>query len=114
MMIFRNNKGGPQPSPDQLQAMVKMWDDWQAKLEESGNFNGSNPLATNALGMEGRTINASGTISDGPYAEVKEHVGGYTIVKANNIDHAAELAQGCPILNVGGTVEIRDVMIFDF
>lgn len=114
MMIFRNDNSGPKPSPEQLQAMVKQWDDWQAKLESTGNFQGSNPLSSNALGMEGKTVHPSGTISDGPYAEVKEHVGGYTVVQANDIEHASELAKDCPILKVGGTVEIRDVMVFEF
>lgn len=114
MMIFRNEKDGPKPSPEQLQTMVKMWDDWQAKLESTGNFVGSNSLASNALGMEGRTINSGGTLSDGPYAEVKEHIGGYTVVQARDLDHATELAKDCPNLMVGGTVEIRDIMVFDF
>ncbi len=113
IMIFRNDKDGPRPSPDQLQAIVKQWDDWQEKLAKTGNFVDSE-LSSNALGMEGRTINATGTLSDGPYAEVKEHVGGYTVVLARDLDHATELAQDCPNLHIGGTVEIRDIMVFDF
>lgn len=109
MMIFRSDKNSPKPSPDQLQQMVKQWDDWRRKLEQTGNF-----VATNALGFEGKTFNAKGPITDGPYAEVKEHVGGYTIVKANDLSHAEELAQDCPILQVGGSIEIRDVMVFNF
>lgn len=114
LMIFRNDKGGPQPSPEQLQAMVQLWVDWETNMEKTGNCSRSNPLASNALGMAGRTINAEGTISDGPYAEVKEHVGGYTVVQARDLDHATELAKDCPILKVGGSVEIRDIMVFDF
>jgi prepilin-type processing-associated H-X9-DG protein len=41
---------------------------------------------------------------------VKEIVGGYIIVKANSIDEALELANGCPILFMGGHVEVRDIM----
>lgn len=113
MMIFRNDKDGPKPSPEQMQEMVKQWEDWQTKLESTGNFTDS-ILASNALGMEGRTINAAGTMSDGPYAEVKEHVGGYTVVQARDLAHATELAKDCPNLKIGGTVEIRDIMVFDF
>lgn len=109
MMLFRNVADGQQPSPEQLQAMVKKWDNWKAELEKTGNF-----VASEALGYQGKTINATGTITNGPYAEVKEHIGGYTIVKANDLDHAAKLAEGCPILQVGGTVEVRDIMVFNF
>jgi hypothetical protein len=50
------------------------------------------------------------TVTDGPFAEAKDLVGGYTLVEAKDIAHAAELAQGCPILERGGVVEVRAVM----
>ena len=53
-------------------------------------------------------------ITDGPYAEVKEIVGGYLLVKTDTLDDAVELSKGCPGLLDGGTVEVRDVMVFDF
>ena len=60
------------------------------------------------------TVNAGGVITDGPYAELKEIVGGYIIVKANYIDDAVKLSEGCPILDIpSGKVEVRDVMVFD-
>lgn len=108
MMIFRNEPAGPKPSPEQLQAMVKLWDNWIGGIAAQGKL-----VGTNALGYEGKTLHADGTVTDGPYAEVKEHVGGYTIVKAENIDEAMKLVPGCPVLNIGGKVEVRDVMVFD-
>jgi hypothetical protein len=47
---------------------------------------------------------------DGPYAEVKEIVGGYLVVKAANLDEAMKLAEACPILSIGGHVEVRAVI----
>ena len=47
------------------------------------------------------------TVVDGPFAEAKDLVGGYLLVTADNLDDAAELARGCPILEVDGAVEIR-------
>jgi hypothetical protein len=50
-------------------------------------------------------------VKDGPYAEAKDVVGGYIIVEADNIDQAVELSKGCPILDVGGSVEVRPVQV---
>ena len=109
MMIFRTEKGDqPKPSPEQMQAMVNQWQDWIGGIAAQGKF-----VGTNALGYEGQTVNANGVVSDGPYAEVKEIVGGYIIVKADNLADAVKLSEGCPTLLMGGKVEIRDVMVFN-
>src|SRR5690554_996463 len=57
----------------------------------------------------GRIINSDGLITDGPYADIKESIGGYSIIKAGSLQEAAELAQECPILLVGGSVEVREI-----
>jgi hypothetical protein len=48
-------------------------------------------------------------VNDGPYAEAKDVVGGYIVVEANDLAQAAELSKGCPILEAGGSVEIRPI-----
>ena len=108
MMIFRNEKDRPKPSPEQMQAMIQQWQDWIGGIAAQGKF-----VATNALGFTGKTIHADQTITDGPYAEFKEIVGGYIIVKADNLDDAIKLADGCPTLATGGKVEVRDVMVIE-
>ena len=108
MMIFRNDKDVPKPSPEQMQGMIKQWQDWIGGIAAQGKF-----VATNALGFQGKTVHTDTTITDGPYAEVKEIVGGYIIVKAENLDDAVALSDGCPTLAIGGKVEVRDVMVFD-
>ncbi len=109
MMIFRNEKNdNPKPSPEQMQAMIKKWQDWIGGIAAQGKF-----VATNALGFEGKTVHANATITDGPYAEVKEIVGGYIIVKADDLDDAVKLSEGCPTLAMGGKVEVRDVMVLN-
>lgn len=109
MMIFRTEKNdNPKPSPEQMQVMVQQWQDWIGGIAAQGKF-----VATNALGGEGKTIQKGQPVTDGPYAEVKEIVGGYMIVTAENIDDAVELSRGCPTLAIGGSVEVRDVMVFD-
>ncbi len=106
MMIFRNEYNPSfKPSPEQMQVSIKQWQDWIGGIAAQGKF-----LSTNRLGFEGKTLKPNNVIADGPYAEVKEIVGGYILVKATNIDEAMKLAEGCPILNIGGHVEVRNVM----
>jgi hypothetical protein len=104
LMIFRNETlPGANRSAEELQAIMKQWENWmgsiaaQDKLVSSGS----------RLGAEGKTLKPNNVIVNGPYAEVKEIVGGYIIVKAESLDEAESMGKGCPILNVGGSVEIR-------
>ena len=90
MMIFRNTPiPNVEMSPEMLQASIKQWQDWIGGIAAQGKF-----IGTNQLGFEGKTLKPNNVITDGPYAEVKEIVGGYVLVKANNIDEAIELANG--------------------
>ena len=109
MLIYRNDKNDPAPSPEQMQAMLEAWNVWETKLKEGGNYVGGD-----ALGFQGRTLVNDGSHTDGPYAEIKEIIGGYNMLLANDLDHAVELAKGCPILHGGGTIEVRDIMVFDY
>ena len=106
LLVFRNDyKNTPESSPEQLQAEMKRWMDWiggiaaQDKLVSPGN-----PLTS-----AGKVVRSNNVITDGPYTEIKELIGGYTVVKADNINDAAALADGCPILSVGGNVEVREI-----
>jgi len=107
MMIFRSEDSTERPTPEQMQAQVKVWQDWIGGIATQGKF-----VATNALGTQGKVVRANNVITDGPYMEVKEMVGGYIMVKAENIDEAIKLSEGCPTLSYGGSVEVRDVMVF--
>ncbi|MCI4669939.1 MAG: YciI family protein [Bacteroidia bacterium] len=106
MMIFRHS---PDPSmelsPEQLQESIKQWQDWIGGIAGQGKFS-----STNQLGYEGKTLKPDGIVTDGPYAEVKEIIGGYLIAKAASLDEAMKLAEGCPILHVGGHVEVRNII----
>ena len=50
------------------------------------------------------------TVTDGPFAEAKDIVGGYTLIEARDLDQAVELSKGCPIFEFEGAVEVRPVM----
>jgi len=63
-------------------------------LERSGKIVGGKPIA----------------VSDGPFAEAKDVISGFTLIEASDVAQAADIAKGCPILDVGGSVEVRPVM----
>jgi hypothetical protein len=105
MMIFRMAPDSDfQPTPEQIQENLKQWQDWMGGIAAQGKY-----VSGSQLGFTGKTLKADGVVTDGPYAEVKEIVGGLIVVKAGDLDEALELAQGCPILYVGGNVEVRDI-----
>ena len=110
MMIFRNEKReGAQPSAEQMQAMLQQWQSWIRGIVSKGKYSG-----TNRLFPEGKTIKPNNVIIDGPYAEGKEFVGGYLIVKTRSLEEAVEIAKSCPSLSYGGNVEVRSVMPIEY
>ncbi len=63
-----------------------------------------------ARGNDGKNVAAGGVITDGPFAEGKEVIGGFSIIKAKDLAEASEIAKGCPIFEFpDGRVEVRPV-----
>ena len=77
-----------------------------------GSIAAQNKLASpgNRLSTEGSVIKPEGIVTNGPYVEIKEAIGGYIIVKADSLDEAVALAKGCPILAIKGNVEVRTII----
>jgi hypothetical protein len=93
-------------SPDQAQKHVEQWMAWFKELGAAGHLKDPG----HPLEARGKVVRGSQQlVTDGPYAEAKDVVGGYIVVEAKDLDHAAELSRGCPILAVGGSVEIRPI-----
>jgi hypothetical protein len=90
-------------TPDEIQGMMKKWTDWIGE----GFAKGWMVDAGDALTPEGKVVHANKVVTDGPFVESKEIVGGFSIVSADSIAAAAELAKGCPGLLTGGKVEVR-------
>ena len=111
LLVFRrdNSSADQQPSPEQMQEMMKHWQDWMGSLAAQNKLSN----AGNRLASEGRVVNPNKLVTNGPYVELKEAIGGYIIVRAENIDEAAELSKGCPILHIGGNVEVRTIVPMD-
>jgi hypothetical protein len=111
LLVFRREYVGNElsPSPEQLQAMMKPWQDWMGSIAAQNKLVNSG----NRLDSEGRVVRPDKVVTNGPYVETKEAIGGYIIVRAASIDEAAELSKDCPILYVGGNVEVRCVVPMD-
>lgn len=91
--------------PEEMQKFMQLWMDWIQVGEEAGW------LIDKGDGLEpdGAIVNPDLSITDGPFAESKELVGGYSMVEAPDIAAAIELAKGSPIAVSGGTVEVREL-----
>jgi hypothetical protein len=95
-----------QPSPEQLQVYMKMYHDWVGSIAAQNKFSGGKGLST-----EGKVIKANNVITDGPYAEIKESIAGFIIIKAKDFEDAVSMAKDCPILQgAGNSVEVRKVV----
>jgi hypothetical protein len=105
--LYLYRGGEPTGTPQQMQEQMQRWGDWLKELAQKGNVkNPGQPLE-----KAGKVVKGSNkTVTDGPFAEAKDVVGGYTLIEAKDLDHAVELARGCPVFRVGGSVEVRPVM----
>ena len=90
-------------SPEDMQQHMQKWGTWIREALKAGWMVDPG----DALTPEGRVVNAKKVITDGPFVESKEIVGGFSIVQADSVDAAAQLARGCPGLALGGRVEVR-------
>ncbi|MES2810815.1 MAG: YciI family protein [Bacteroidota bacterium] len=106
LLIFRRDPAiDAQMTPAQMQEVTKPWMDWMGSLAAQGKLADSG----NRLAADGRVVNAGNVVTNGPYVEIKEAIGGYIVVRAASLDEASELAKGCPILDAHGNVEVRQI-----
>ncbi len=82
------------------------WQTWMAEMNSTGNL----VSAGHRLVNQGKLVKPGAVVTDGPFIELKEGVGGYTVIQATSLEAATELAKGCPIFHVGGSVEVREMI----
>ena len=108
LYVYRGGRT-PNASPEQMQQTMQKWMAWMKELGEKGHMKDpGHPLEPNGKLVSGTRK----SVTDGPYAE-KDVVGGYTLIDARDLVQATELSKGCPILDTGGTVEVRPIMKLD-
>ena len=108
MFVFRESPDMSQLSPADMEQIFRRWMAWVDELRAKGLYLGGEPLEPQpASVLRGAT---SVTVTDGPYAEAKEIVGGFILIRAASLAEAVAIARGCPGLPDGGSVEVRQVM----
>ena len=113
LFLYRNTDEahrGAMGSPELAQKSMGKWRAWMEQLEKKGHLKSvGQPLERTGKVVGGKKR----AITDGPYAETKDIIGGYSVVLAKDIEQAAQFAEGCPVIEGGGYVEVRPVKKMD-
>lgn len=105
LLIFRSTDWYKGLSPEQMQQVADNWMAWFNHLKDQGKCAGGNPLE-----REGKIVSGKNRmVSDGPFAESKETIGGYFLLTVDSMDEAVAIAQLCPGLPHGIRVEVRPI-----
>jgi hypothetical protein len=106
LFLFRGGKQDMDPSAQGYQDHMQKWMQWMGGLAEQGKLGGAQPLTNSGKQIAG----TKKLVTDGPFMEGKEMVGGYLICKTGTYDEAVDIAKGCPILDFeDGRVEVREI-----
>src|SRR5437899_625505 len=106
MLLFRGNDWAKGLSPEQIQEVMNGWMSWFEGLTNRGIAKAGQPLEREGKivsGKKGRVV------ADGPFAESKEAVGGYFLLRVDTLDQAVAIAKDCPALDHGIMVEVRPI-----
>lgn len=107
MLLFRGTLWDKTLSAEQIQKVMNRWYDWMDELTRQGKFKSGQPLDRH----EGKIVSwkKGQTVADGPFAESKEAIGGYFLLRVDDLEEAVEIAKGCPALEYGLNVEVRPI-----
>ena len=105
ILLHESNKM-PEFSPEEIQAVIRRYNAWGERIRAAGNYLGSNKLEDTGRVLRGDAGNVR--ITDGPFTETKDVLGGYYMVQAENYERAAELCRDSPHLDYGA-IEIRRI-----
>ena len=106
LLLFRGTNWDRNLSPADLQKTMSSFLAWFERLSAEGTLKAGQPLLDEARIVSGKN---GRTVTDGPFTEAKEAVGGYFLIKADSLADATAIAQQCPMLNVGVAVEVRAI-----
>ena len=108
MLLFRGTDWEKRLSPEQHQRVVSDWVTWFERLKQEGRCTGGHPLHAEGKLVSGKNGHI---VTDGPFAESKEAIGGYFYLQVANIEEALAIAKKCPGLEYGCMVEVRPVAV---
>jgi len=109
ILVFRHQDGKKLASPEQMQVWMKQTMDWIGGIAAQNKF-----ISGTGLPFEdARVVTAKSSgkvVTNGPFGDVKETLGGFIMVKADSIEEAVEFAKGSPVLQgEGNSVEVRKI-----
>jgi hypothetical protein len=108
-LIMRHEDGKKIASPEQMQIWMKQTMDWMGSIAAQNKFVSGTGLPFDGASVV-RTTNANKVVTNGPFGDIKETIGGFIVVKAESIEEAVEFAKGCPVLQgEGNSIEIRKI-----
>jgi len=103
---MRHEDGTKIASPEQLEIWMKQTMDWIGGIAAQNKFVGGTGLPFE----DARVVKHNKIVTNGPFGEIKETIGGFITVKADSVEEAVEFAKGCPVLQgEGNTVEVRKI-----
>ena len=108
MMILRNTDWDAELTTEEIAATIERYHQWFQRLSGEGVLAGGRPLFAG-----GRVISmeSNGNVTDGPFVETKEVIGGYIVINAASLEEATEIAKTFPPLERGATIELRELAI---
>lgn len=105
-LIMRHEDGGKIASPEQMEIWMKQTMEWIGSIAAKNKFVGGTGLPFDGA----RVVRYNGVVTNGPFGEIKETIGGFITVKADSFEEAVEFAKGCPVLQgEGNSVEVRKI-----
>jgi hypothetical protein len=105
-LIMRHEDGARIASPEQMEVWMKLTMDWIGGIAAQNKF----VSGTGLLFDGAKVVHHNKVVTNGPFGEIKETIGGFIVVKAESVDEAAEFAKGCPVLGgEGNTMEVRRI-----
>ncbi|MCB0685177.1 MAG: transcription initiation protein [Saprospiraceae bacterium] len=106
ILLMRHEDGGKIASPEQMQIWMQQTRDWINSIIAEGKFVGGTGLPFDGACV----VDSAGIVTNGPFGDIKETIGGFIHVKANSVEEAVAFAKGCPVLQgEGNTVEVRRI-----
>jgi hypothetical protein len=108
LLLYDNPSAFANVTPEQMQQVIQEYNAWAGKLGQEGRLVGGEKLKDEG----GKIIKQDGKqvkVTDGPYSETKEVIGGYFIIKADNYAQAVDISKTCPHVKYGPRIDVRQI-----
>ncbi len=110
LLIYHHEASFAQLTKAERNAVHRECGEWHAALERAGQTKGAAGLQPTSTATTLRVQNGAVTLTDGPFAETKEALGGFELLECRNLDEALAIARAFPALRFGSTVELRPLV----